>query len=73
MDALQDEEMQDVLAPQPDETLPLSDDEQRVLELYDQLKQLQMEIAIINAQSHPEIGTCLSILAMERLTTNITQ
>lgn len=56
MDAIQDEEMQDVLAPQPDETLPLSDDEQRVLELYDQLKQLQMEIAIINAQARPEIG-----------------
>ncbi|OAQ72270.1 centromere protein Cenp-H [Pochonia chlamydosporia 170] len=31
--------------------LPLSEDEQRVLDLYDQLQQMRLEIAIINAQS----------------------
>lgn len=31
--------------------LPLSNDEQRVLDLYDQLQQLRLEIAIINAQT----------------------
>ncbi|TWU77146.1 hypothetical protein ED733_008403 [Metarhizium rileyi] len=34
-----------------DARLPLSEDEQRVLDLYDQLQQLRLEIAIINAQS----------------------
>ncbi|QPH01106.1 hypothetical protein C2857_005305 [Epichloe festucae Fl1] len=34
-----------------DSQLPLSEDEQRVLELYDQLQQLRLEIAIINAHS----------------------
>ncbi|KAG5978127.1 hypothetical protein E4U55_006369, partial [Claviceps digitariae] len=34
-----------------DSHLPLSEDEQRVLQLYDQLQQLRLEIAIINAQS----------------------
>lgn len=30
--------------------LPLSEDETRVLELYDKLQELRLEIAIINAQ-----------------------
>ncbi|KAG6007268.1 hypothetical protein E4U21_006186 [Claviceps maximensis] len=34
-----------------DSQLPLSEDEQRVLKLYDQLQQLRLEIAIINEQS----------------------
>ncbi|OAA42618.1 Centromere protein Cenp-H [Metarhizium rileyi] len=34
-----------------DARLPLSEDEQRVLDLFDQLQQLRLEIAIINAQS----------------------
>ncbi|KAG6039563.1 hypothetical protein E4U41_002408 [Claviceps citrina] len=34
-----------------DPQLPLSEDEQRVLELYDQLQQLRLEIAIMNEQS----------------------
>jgi len=34
-----------------DAQLPLSEDEQRVLKLYDQLQHLRLEIAIINAQS----------------------
>ncbi|KAK2591137.1 hypothetical protein QQS21_011175 [Conoideocrella luteorostrata] len=36
---------------QVDSRLPLSEDEQRALDLYDQLQQLRLEIAIINAQS----------------------
>ncbi|KAG5924936.1 hypothetical protein E4U42_004507 [Claviceps africana] len=34
-----------------DSQLPLSEDEKRVLELYDRLQQLRLEIAIMNAQS----------------------
>lgn len=34
--------------------LLLSDDEQRVLELYDRLQQLQLEIALITAQKEYE-------------------
>lgn len=33
-----------------DSRLPLSEDETRVLELYDRLQELRLEIAIINAQ-----------------------
>lgn len=31
------------------EILPLSEDERRVLELYDRLQQLQLEVAVLNA------------------------
>ena len=31
------------------EILPLSEDERRVLELYDRLHQLQLEVAVLNA------------------------
>jgi hypothetical protein len=44
-----DEQMEDV--EEKVESLPLSADERRVLELYDRLQQLQLEIAIIKAQS----------------------
>ncbi|KMQ82293.1 centromere protein cenp-h [Lasius niger] len=37
--------------------LPLSPDEQRVLDLYDTLQQLQLEIAIINALASQQSGT----------------
>lgn len=36
--------------------LPLSDDEQRALELYDRLQELRLEIAIINAQQSLPTG-----------------
>ncbi|KAH0595583.1 hypothetical protein MHUMG1_06758 [Metarhizium humberi] len=52
------EEAQDISMVDEDEQhdevearLPLSEDEQRVLDLYDQLQQLRLEIAIITAQS----------------------
>lgn len=52
------EEAQDISMVDEDEQrdevearLPLSEDEQRVLDLYDQLQQLRLEIEIINAQS----------------------
>lgn len=50
-----DEIMEEVEVELPPETLLLSDDEQRVLELYSKLQQLQLEIAIINAQSRQDI------------------
>ncbi|KAG5989210.1 hypothetical protein E4U54_004394 [Claviceps lovelessii] len=48
--SLVDDEHDDPSA-QVDSQLPLSEDERRVLKLYDQLQQLRLEIAIINAQS----------------------
>ena len=41
--------------------LPLSSDEQRVLELYDTLQQLRLEIAIINAQASHSSGMMANI------------
>lgn len=39
--------------------LPLSEDETRVLELYDKLQELRLEIAIINAQQAGKVTfTC---------------
>ena len=35
-----------------EKTLPLSEDETRVLELYDKLQRLQLEIALITAQKN---------------------
>lgn len=40
--------------------LLLSDQEKRVLELYDQLQQLQLEIALINAHNNYDPGECLT-------------
>lgn len=59
MDDQEDERMGegDVVEEQQSETLLLSDDERRVLELYDKLQQLQLEVAIINAQSSIDIST----------------
>ena len=42
-----------------DSYLPLSDDEERVLELYGKLQQLRLEIAVINAQRMHQDGICL--------------
>ncbi|QUC17825.1 uncharacterized protein UV8b_02066 [Ustilaginoidea virens] len=42
---------EDEVQDEQESQLPLSEDEQQVLELYDQLQQLRLEIAIINAQS----------------------
>lgn len=55
MEEVFDEIMEEVEAVEPPESLPLSDDEQRVLELYSRLQQLQLEIAIINVQSRQDI------------------
>jgi hypothetical protein len=54
----QDESMMDQDEPRDevDARLPLSEDEQRVLDLYDQLQQLRLEIAIINAQTSYQPG-----------------
>lgn len=38
--------------------LPLSEDETKVLELYDRLQELRLEIAIINAQQVGKNITC---------------
>lgn len=57
MDEPQDEQMGEV--EEKVETLPLSADERRVLELYDRYQQLQLEIAIMKAQS--SIQLCMSL------------
>lgn len=44
-----DDRMEDVEAAREPQ-LPLSEDERRVLELYDKLQQIELEIAILNAQ-----------------------
>jgi hypothetical protein len=49
MDAPHDEAMTEKIE-ETETRLPLSDDEQRALELYDRLQELRLEIAIINAQ-----------------------
>lgn len=41
--------------------LPLSNRETTVLELYDSLQQLRMEIALINARTRLEAGTKVSL------------
>lgn len=55
MDALVDQPMADAVSME-DSRLPLSTDEQKVLDLWDQLQQLQLEIAIINAQNRIQPG-----------------
>lgn len=35
------------------EILPLSEDERKVLELYDRLQNLQLEVAVLNASRKP--------------------
>ena len=35
------------------EIVPLSEDERRILELYDRLQQLQLEVAVLNASQRP--------------------
>lgn len=47
------EDVEDAAEPQ----LPLSEDERLVLELYDKLQQIQLEIAILNAQNAYQSGT----------------
>ncbi|KAK3180340.1 hypothetical protein K4F52_008311 [Lecanicillium sp. MT-2017a] len=55
MDEPQDEQMGEV--EEKVQTLPLSADERRVLELYDRYQQLQLEIAIMKAQSSIQLST----------------
>lgn len=44
------------------EILPLSEDERRVLELYDRLQQLQLEVAVLNAsQKSGKVSKCLNV------------
>ncbi|KND95281.1 hypothetical protein TOPH_00235 [Tolypocladium ophioglossoides CBS 100239] len=58
MDGSRDETMVDGHDDATESHLPLSSDEQRVLDLYDTLQQLRLEIAIINAQtSHQSART----------------
>lgn len=45
--------------------LPLSEDETRVLELYDKLQELRLEIAIINAQQAGKVTFTCQARAME--------
>lgn len=47
------EDVEDAAEPQ----LPLSEDERLVLELYDKLQQMQLEIAIVDAQEAYQSGT----------------
>ncbi|POR39801.1 Centromere protein H [Tolypocladium paradoxum] len=58
MDDSRDEAMVDGRDDEAESRLPLSSDEQRVLDLYDTLQQLRLEIAIINSQaSHQSART----------------
>jgi hypothetical protein len=56
MDALVDQPMTDAVSTE-DPRLPLSADEQKVLDLWDQIQQLQLEIAIINAHNKIQPST----------------
>jgi hypothetical protein len=40
--------------------LPISEDEAKILELYDRIQELRLEIAIINAQKSHQLGQFLS-------------
>ncbi|KAL6869890.1 hypothetical protein ACO1O0_001222 [Amphichorda felina] len=65
MDAPHDEPMPDDIEIEESESrLPLSDDEQRALELYDRLQELRLEIAIINAQQSHQAGKLPHTLRM---------
>lgn len=46
-----------------DSRLPLSSDELKVLDLYDKLQELRLEIAIINAQSTWKAGELRCVMA----------
>lgn len=56
MDESRDQPMADELEHEEQTRLPLSHDEQRALELYDRLRELQLEVAIINAQQAAGTG-----------------
>lgn len=53
---MDDDERMDEAEDSREPQLPLSEDERRVLELYDKLQQLQLEIAILNAQKSHQSG-----------------
>ncbi|PNY23360.1 Uncharacterized protein TCAP_06692 [Tolypocladium capitatum] len=61
MDGSRDEAMVDGHDDDAESRLPLSSDEQRVLDLYDALQQLQLEIAVINAQASHQSGTVANV------------
>lgn len=48
-----------------DAHLPLSEDEQRVLALYDRLKELQLEISLIKAQKRYQEGLACPLFFFE--------
>lgn len=48
-------------AAEQESTLQVSDDEQKALELWDRLQELQLEIAIINAHNSDQLGESASI------------
>jgi hypothetical protein len=58
MSASRDQSMAEAGDEQDESRLPLSQDEERVLQLYDRLRELQLEIAIINAQNAHPTGMC---------------
>jgi hypothetical protein len=58
MNASRDQLMADAGDENDESRLPLSQDEEKVLELYDKLRELQLEIAIINAQNAQPPGMC---------------
>ena len=59
-DVVQDVAMGDGPGQEDENQLPLSNDEQRALALYDQLQQLRVELAIINAQASYRQGTVIT-------------
>ena len=54
---MDDDERMDDAEDAPEPQLPLSEDERLVLELYDKLQQIQLEIAIVDAQKAYQSGT----------------
>lgn len=51
--------------------LPLADNEKRILDLYDRLQQLQLEVALINAQNNYQPRIYLTFSAAGPLCLNI--
>lgn len=58
----EDEPMEDTTESSYEQQLPLSADERQVLELYDKLQQIQLEIAILKAQTSYESSMDPSLL-----------
>lgn len=49
--------------------LPISEDEAKILELYDRIQELRLEIAIINAQKSHQPGLFLSEISSQYMLT----